>query len=161
MAPIYTNFEGERAPKNAFSFVKIFQKVPKNGFFGLFFQKTACGAENLARTGSFHCLGRAWKINLIDLKKGRPNFRKFFENPPSPRENPRSAPAVDHRHNYTKVSPLRSPTNFKKGIFSKKIAKNRSKKPFLGTFWKILTKKRVFWRALPLKISIYWRQRRL
>ena len=29
---------------------------------------------------------------------------------------------VDHRHNYIKVSPLRSPTNFKKGIISKKIA---------------------------------------
>ena len=29
---------------------------------------------------------------------------------------------VDHRHNYMKVSPLRSPTNFKKGVFSKKNA---------------------------------------
>ena len=33
---------------------------------------------------------------------------------------------VDHRHNCIKVSPLRSPTNSKKGIFSKKIA-NRLK----------------------------------
>ena len=33
LAPIYTNFEGERAPKKRYFFVKIFQKVPKNGFF--------------------------------------------------------------------------------------------------------------------------------
>ena len=28
-------------------------------------------------------------------KKGRQNFGKFFENPPPPRENPRSAPDCD------------------------------------------------------------------
>ena len=58
--------------------------MPKNGFFDLFFQKIACGAENLSKTESFYCFGRARKINLIDLKKkkGRQNFRKFFENPP-------------------------------------------------------------------------------
>ena len=33
LAPIYTNFEGEHAPKKTRFFVKIFQKVPKNGFF--------------------------------------------------------------------------------------------------------------------------------
>ena len=33
LAPIYTNFEGERAPKKRDFFVKIFQKLPKNGFF--------------------------------------------------------------------------------------------------------------------------------
>ena len=38
---------------------------------------------------------------------------------------------------------------------------SRSKKAFSGTFWKIMTKKCVFQRALPLKISIYWRQRHL
>ena len=39
LAPIYTNFEGERAPKkNAIFFVKIFQKVPKNGFIDRFFK---------------------------------------------------------------------------------------------------------------------------
>ena len=37
-APIYTNFEGERAPKKTRFFVKIFQKVPKNGFFDCFFK---------------------------------------------------------------------------------------------------------------------------
>ena len=30
---------------------------------------------------------------------------------------------VDHRHNYFKVSSLRSSTNFKKGIFSKTVYK--------------------------------------
>ena len=38
LAPIYTNFEGERAPKKTRFFVKNFQKVPKNGFFDCFFE---------------------------------------------------------------------------------------------------------------------------
>ena len=38
MVAIYTNFEGVRAPKKKRDFfVKIFQKVPKNRFFDLFF----------------------------------------------------------------------------------------------------------------------------
>ena len=38
LAPIYTNFKGEaRAEKRDF-LVNIFQKVPKNAFFDLFFQ---------------------------------------------------------------------------------------------------------------------------
>ena len=37
-APIYNNFEGERAPKKRDFFVNIFQKVPKNGFFDCFFK---------------------------------------------------------------------------------------------------------------------------
>ena len=57
--------------------------MPKNGFFDLFFLKIACGAENLAKTGSFYCFGRARKINLIDLKKKVVKiFENFFENPP-------------------------------------------------------------------------------
>ena len=39
LAPIYTNFEGERAPKKHIFFVKIFQKVPKNGFLTVFSKK--------------------------------------------------------------------------------------------------------------------------
>ena len=40
--------------------------------------------------------------------------------------------------------------------------KNRPKNAFLGTFWKILTEKlRFFGARSPLKISVYWRQRRL
>ena len=38
LAPIYTNFEGERAPKKRDSFVKIFQKVSKNGFLDCYFK---------------------------------------------------------------------------------------------------------------------------
>ena len=38
LAPIFTSFEGgARAKKRNFLF-KIFQKVPKNAFFGLFFK---------------------------------------------------------------------------------------------------------------------------
>ena len=49
---------------------KIFLKAPKNGVFDLFFQKISCGAEHLAKTGSFYCFGgRAREINLINLKK--------------------------------------------------------------------------------------------
>ena len=77
-APIYTNFEGERAPKKCVFLVKIFQKVPKNGFFDLFFQ-IACGAESLAKTGSFYCFGRARNVNLIDPKKKK-KVVKIFEN---------------------------------------------------------------------------------
>ena len=39
--------------------------------------------------------------------------------------------------------------------------KNSPNKAFLGTFWKVLTKKSRFFGARSLlKISIYWRQRR-
>ena len=42
------------------------------------------------------------------------------------------------------------------------LKKKQSKKAFLGTFWKILTKKlRFFGARSPLQISNYWRQRRL
>ena len=44
-----------------------------------------------------------------------------------------------------------------------KFLKKRSKKPALGTFWNILTKKTrfFFWPELPLKVNIYWSQSRL
>ena len=48
MTPIYTEFEGERAPKKR-NFFQRFSKKGPNGFFDLFFQKFACGAENLAK----------------------------------------------------------------------------------------------------------------
>ena len=47
------NFEGERAPKKTQFFGQIVQKMPKNSFFDLFFQKFACGAEHFAKTASF------------------------------------------------------------------------------------------------------------
>ena len=46
MAPIFANFEGERAPqKTRDFFVKIFQTC--------FFQKFACGAQISTKTPSF------------------------------------------------------------------------------------------------------------
>ena len=36
---------GERAPKKRDFLVKIIQKVPENAFFGLLFQKIACGTK--------------------------------------------------------------------------------------------------------------------
>ena len=59
-------------------YTTIFQKKPINVFFGLFFQNFACGAENLAKTGSFWCFGRARKINLVGLKKRSTKLSNFF-----------------------------------------------------------------------------------
>ena len=86
LAPIYTNFEGERAPKKTRFFCQNLSKSAQKRLFWLFFQKFACGAENFAKIRGKHCFGRARKINLVDLKKkkGRQNFRFFFENPPPP-----------------------------------------------------------------------------
>ena len=68
-APIYTNFEGERAPKKTQFFCQNFSKSAQKRLFWLFFQKFACGAENFAKIGAKQCFGRARKINLVDLKK--------------------------------------------------------------------------------------------
>ena len=84
MAPIYSNFEGERAPKKITIFLsKFFKKCPKTAFLTVFCQKFDYGAENFAKMGTKQCFGRARKINLVDLKKKcRQYFGKFFENPP-------------------------------------------------------------------------------
>ena len=56
-APIYTNFEEERAPKKKQFFLSKFFKI-----------------------GAKQCFGSARKINLVDLKKkGRQNFRIFLK----------------------------------------------------------------------------------
>ena len=54
LAPVYENFEGGSAHRKIRNFlVKIFQKLPKNAFFGLFFfENLAFGAENLVKMGS-------------------------------------------------------------------------------------------------------------
>ena len=70
----------ERAPKNRNFSVKIFQKVPKNAFYGLFFQNFAYGAENLPKIGTKQCFGRAGKINLVEfLPRQSPAFPKIVE----------------------------------------------------------------------------------
>ena len=56
LARIYTNFEGERAPKKRDFFVKIFQKVPKNGFFDLFFSKICLRRRKFGQNGPFSAL---------------------------------------------------------------------------------------------------------
>ena len=94
MAPIYTNSEGERAPKKRDFFVKIFQKVAKNWLFWQFFQKLACGAENFAKIGAKQCFGRAQKINLVDLKKRSSKFLKFFWKSAPPLEKILDPPLV-------------------------------------------------------------------
>ena len=43
----------------------------QNAFFGLLFQKLACGANNLAKTESSYQFDRAQKISFVDLKKYR------------------------------------------------------------------------------------------
>ena len=70
LAPIYINFKGERAPKNAIFCLKFFKNC----------LKTFLGLKFWPKTGSFLCFGKARKIILIDLKKVdkiRPPRRKY------------------------------------------------------------------------------------
>ena len=98
LAPIYTNIEGEggggrggaRVEKKTRFFDQLFSKNAKNAVLACFFQNFACGAGNLAKARSFHCFGKARKINLVDLKKVDKNFENFLKIPPSLRDNPRS-----------------------------------------------------------------------
>ena len=53
LAPIYINIEGGARSEKTQFFFKIFPKVHKNDFFSLFIQNYACGAEILAKTGTF------------------------------------------------------------------------------------------------------------
>ena len=91
LAPIYTNFKGERAPKKRVFSVKIFRKVPKNGFFDCF-SKICLRRRKLCQNRGKTVLWESSKNQFgRPKKKGRQNFGKYFETPP-PRENPRSAP---------------------------------------------------------------------
>ena len=76
LAPMYANFEGERAPKKR----TFFQKVPrksqnfpisayKTPSLACFFQNFACGAQNFLKIMWF---ARAQKINKVS--------EKFFKN---------------------------------------------------------------------------------
>ena len=69
LAPVYFNLEGSERQKTAIFWSTLSKKVPKNAFFGLFFQNFARGAENLAKIGTKQCFGRARKINMVDFKK--------------------------------------------------------------------------------------------
>ena len=82
-APIYTNFEGVRAPKKTRKKRKVFQKVPKNGF-SKSAQKRPKSAQKVPKSaqkiGAKQCFGRARKIDLVDLKKKKRSskFWKIF-----------------------------------------------------------------------------------
>ena len=56
LAPVYTNFEGEHAPKKTAFLVKIFQKVPKTPFLACFF-KILPAAQLWPKQGLFSVLG--------------------------------------------------------------------------------------------------------
>ena len=73
-APIYTNYEGGARRKIANFLFKVFQKVPRNALFGLFFflQKNACIFFS-SKKCLFNTLGELGK-KLVDITKGRNNF---------------------------------------------------------------------------------------
>ena len=57
MAPIHTNFEGERAPIKRDFLVHIFQKVPNNAFLAYFFEMLPAAPKQ----GLFSALGEFGK----------------------------------------------------------------------------------------------------
>ena len=69
----------DRAPKKRNFLVKIFQKVPKNAFFGLFFQNFACCPNNLAKIGTKTVLWESSKNQFGRPKKNVKIFKKFLK----------------------------------------------------------------------------------
>ena len=96
-APIYTTFEGERAPKKCDLFINIFQKLPKNAFSTVF-------SKNCLRRKKFsQSRGKTMLWESSKNQFGRPKKKvvKIFENflkIRPPRGNPRSAPGVGYDH---------------------------------------------------------------
>ena len=83
-APIYTNFEGERAPKkNAIFLSKFFKKCPKTAFLTVF-SEICLRRRKFSQNGGKKVLWESSKnqFGRPKKKKGRQNFRIFFENPP-------------------------------------------------------------------------------
>ena len=73
-APIYTNFEGGARRKSANFLFKVFQKVPRNALFGLFFfSSKKCLHFFSSKKCLFNALGELGK-KLVDITKGRNNF---------------------------------------------------------------------------------------
>ena len=82
MAPIYTNFEGERAPKNAIFLSKFFKKCPKTAFLTVF-SKICLRRRKFSQNRGKTVLWESSKNQFgRPKKKGSQNFGKFFENPP-------------------------------------------------------------------------------
>ena len=104
LAPIYTNFKGERAPKKCNFLVKVFQKVSNKTFFVLFFFFNKLpAAQKIGQNRVFVVIWESSENPFGRFKKGWQSFfgvdKIFFKSargrplpPPPPRENPRSAP---------------------------------------------------------------------
>ena len=95
-APINSNIEGggARAKKMRF-FVKIFQKVAKNSFFGLFFSNLPAAQKFLPKQQNLFSALEELGKSICRPKKKSTKFSKIRKKnlkiPPSPpRENPRS-----------------------------------------------------------------------
>ena len=62
LAPIYTNFEGERAPKkNGFFLSNFSKKCPKTAFLTCFFKKLPAAQKIWPKQGLFTALGELCK----------------------------------------------------------------------------------------------------
>ena len=76
---------GSARQKNAFFFVKIFQKVPKNGFFDLFFQKNCLRRRKFGQNRVFLLLWESSENQSVRPKKKVDQiFCKFAPPPPPP-----------------------------------------------------------------------------
>ena len=109
LTPLYTNFEGECAPKKTRFFCQNFSKSAQKRLFFTVFSKICLRRRKFCKNRGKTVLWESSK-NLF----GRPKKKvKIFENPPPypppppppPRENPRSAP-VDNYVPTTEGEPI-------------------------------------------------------
>ena len=89
-APIFTNFEGGGVPKKRDFLVKIFQKGPKNAFFGLFFQNLPAAQKFLGKKIFLVLWGSSENQYARPKKNVDKVFEIFLKIPP--RKNRRSTP---------------------------------------------------------------------
>ena len=91
LAPIYTNFEGERASKKTRFFLsKLFKKCPKTAFLTVF-SKICLRGKTVLWESSKNQFGRLKKVKIFEV---------FLKIRPL-RENPRSAPVYDLKNIYS------------------------------------------------------------
>ena len=84
LAPIYTNFEGERAPKKTQFFCQNFSKSAQKRLFLTVFSKICLRRRKFCQNRRKTVLWESSKnqFGRPKKKKSRQNFGKFFENPP-------------------------------------------------------------------------------
>ena len=76
---------GERAPKNSIFWSKFSKKCLKTPFLASFFSKSGLRRRQFGQNRGKTVLWESSKNQFgRPKKKGRQNFRKFFENPPPP-----------------------------------------------------------------------------